>query len=164
MHSDLYSPAPWVTLPVEIQDEIILLAAETSPPLLGSTDEHELGWRALILVCKGWQDINMKNKSLWAAIHAQDPAIMSAALSRAEAHHLVYIHTFNNVRCVPTLDRRVEDMAYRQFDPSRYTYIEVDRLFDAAHSHLQKLCTMEAPKLETLILTEHHRFGSSFPR
>ncbi|KZV68601.1 hypothetical protein PENSPDRAFT_687153 [Peniophora sp. CONT] len=139
----------WADLPLELQDEIIVLAAAANPPLLGSTICHQLGWRAMTLVCKYWEDVIMHNRRLWAAIHDQDPAILPVAIARADGSPLEYCLTSDNVRCVYTMHARVEAMACRQFDPNRYTHIEVDR-HDAAMAHMRKMLTMETTTVEYL--------------
>ncbi|KZV62851.1 hypothetical protein PENSPDRAFT_670071 [Peniophora sp. CONT] len=142
-------------LPVELIDAIFVIVATQCPPVLGSKRDCDLGWRALMCVCKLWNDIFMANKRLWAIIHAHDPSTMRESIQRAGKGLLEYRMDICEPRCLEVLDDSVEAVASRNFDATKYKSVYVAR-HDAAVFHLRKMFepgSETLPDLESLHLS-----------
>lgn len=151
-----------MTLPAEILDEIFMIVALNSPPVLGSLDPRDLGWTALPLVCRDWKRIIYGRKSLWAAVHGFNPSTIPRALALSGELPVVYLHTAARPKSKPSLDAKLLIAALRNFEPRRYRSITVDR-GNAAVGHMQALvgCSQTAPleDLEELVMRWDQKAG-----
>ncbi|KZV62849.1 hypothetical protein PENSPDRAFT_670069 [Peniophora sp. CONT] len=142
-----------MTLPIEVLYMIFMIVIEQSPPVLGSSDERDLGWKALLSVCKSWRTFILDCKRIWAAVHVHDPSSLPDSIARAGDGLLEYSLTLFAPRSWNIMDKRVESMACLHFDARRYRSIHIDR-HDAAFHHLHKMLSLTEPldNLEELYL------------
>lgn len=150
-------------LPSETVDEIFLIVALSSPPVVGSQDPTDMGWISLPLVCCDWKARVYANKRFWASVHGYNPITIPRSFAFSGNLPLSYRHTEVHPNAPRSLDSDLLAAAIDVFEPRRYYCITVDR-GDAAMAHLKKVitCSQEEPlgDLKEIVLRWDQDFGT----
>lgn len=148
-------------LPNELLEEIFLIYALISPPLLGSRTYADAGWAVLLCVCREWYLLITRCTEFWATVHHHNPSTMSMSLARSGTRGVEYVLADTSVTgrwplSVYELRNEVATRALREFKPSRCVRIEVMARGDV-HAHLMKILGDsdggELPLLRVLLLS-----------